>query len=227
MDLSEKEKRLFSYKFPMKLGNYTLTQLIGAGGMGEIFLAEDPICQRSVALKRIIPELFHDKEDYARFLSEPKIAAQLFHPSIIPIYNIHEEKDQLYYTMPYIEGETLSTILQKTKKAQELGLPIHPVGSSVYALMLMFFNVCQAVHYAHTKGFLHRDLKATNIMVRNFTQVVILDWGIATSIDKMEKYEKIIREEQKYPDKRLTAPGTQLGTIDQERHQNRWETGLL
>lgn len=214
MDRSKKDERLSKYKFPMKLGNYTLTKLIGAGGMGEVFLAEDPICQRSVALKRIIPEQFHDKEDYTRFLSEPKIAAQLFHPSIIPIYNIHEEKDQLYYTMPYIEGETLYTILQKTKKAQEQGLPIHPVGSSIYALMLMFFNVCQAAHYAHSKGFLHRDLKAGNIMVRNFTQVVILDWGVATSIDKMEKYEKIMREEQKYPDKRLTAPGSQLGTID-------------
>ena len=95
------------------LGQYRLLKLIGKGGMGEIFLAEDPICERKVALKKILPKLVKYPTIIKRFLHEAKIAAQLTHPSIIAIYSLHTEGDQIYYTMPYIEGETLKNILKK------------------------------------------------------------------------------------------------------------------
>ena len=208
------EKKDPEYQFPMQLGEYKLIDLIGSGGMGEVFLAEDPICQRTVALKRILPCYFDKPHHYERFLLEPKIAAQLAHPSIIPIYSLHEEPRDLFYTMPNIEGENLYKILFMTRYAREHGLHPHRVGASVYALMLMFLNICQAIHHTHSRGFLHRDIKPLNIMVKNMTQVVILDWGCATSIKKMEEYEDYIVTQGKHPENRLTHPMSPLGTLD-------------
>jgi len=199
--------------FPTHIGTYKLLDLIGRGGIGEVFLAEDTICQRIVALKRLSdPE--SSPYRYTRFLSEPKIAAKLAHPSIIPIYSLHESPPDIFYTMPYIEGETLFQILAKTRYAQERAFPPHVVGNSVYALMLIFLNICHAIHYAHSSGFLHRDIKPSNIMVRNLTQVVILDWGVATSINKMEEYEKYMIEHNTFPKTRLTYPRQPMGTFD-------------
>ena len=105
--MSEEEEKDPEYQFPMQFGQYKLIDLIGIGGMGEVFLAEDPICQRKVALKRILPPHFDKPYHYERFIMEPKIAAQLAHPFIIPIYSLNIEPRDLYYTMPYIEGESL------------------------------------------------------------------------------------------------------------------------
>lgn len=201
------------YHFPIYLGQYKLIDLVGRGGIGDVFLAEDPICQRIVALKRLSSPNSSPNR-YARFLSEPKIAAKLSHPSIIPIYSLHEEPPDVFYTMPYIEGETLLEILAKTRYAQERGLPPHIVGNSLHALMLIFLNICHAIHYAHSCGYLHRDIKPQNIMVRNLTQVVIIDWGVATSIEKMEEYEQYMIEHDTFPKTRLTHPQRPMGTFD-------------
>ena len=204
------------YQFPMKLGRYTLTGLIGEGGMGEVFFADDPICHRIVALKRLRKDYFDIPDARERFILEPKITAKLAHPSIVPIYEIHEEKDEAYFTMPYIEGESLRDILCQTEFAKLKGLPPHTLGNSVYALMLMFLNLCHAIEQAHKKGFLHRDLKPHNIIVRNSTQVVILDWGMATSTEKMEEYQKIVQDTGEFPKLKegFTHPDHPLGTFD-------------
>ncbi|MGE0198821.1 MAG: protein kinase [Simkaniaceae bacterium] len=208
------QKKMPEYQFPMNLGKYKLLKWVGAGGMGEVFLAEDPNCQRRVALKRLQEHSFDSPHSYNRFLAEAKITAHLSHPSIIPVYSLHIEPRQIFYTMPYIEGETLHEILVKTKYARDNGLEPHMTGSSVYALMLMFLNICQAIHHAHERGYLHRDIKPANIMVRNFTQVVILDWGTATAIGTMEEYEVYFQNKGEFPDKRLTFPESPMGTVD-------------
>lgn len=204
------------YQFPMKCGRYTLTGLIGEGGMGEVFFAEDRICQRIVALKKLRKEWIEIPVSRERFILEPKITAKLAHPSIVPIYEIHDEKENVYFTMPYVEGESLKEILDLTLVAKLEGLSPHPVGNSVYALMLMFLNLCYAIEQAHKKGFLHRDLKPHNIIVRNSTQVVILDWGMATSTEKVEEYRKIVQETGDFPKLRegFTHPEHPLGTFD-------------
>ena len=212
MDREKKKKS--EYNFPMQLGEYTLTKLIGKGGMGEIFLAEDPVCERTVALKRILPKHMSRKILRRRFLNEPRIAAQLPHPSIIPVYKLHEEKETIYYTMPYIEGQTLREILVKTRHAIERGLPIDPIGSSIQSLMMMFLNICNAIEYTHSKGFLHRDIKPENIIVGKFNEVVILDWGVATRIENVEKEESESTEEDTVSLKGLTQPGKTVGTVE-------------
>ena len=85
---------------------YRIIEKLGQGGMGEVFLAYDSTCGRKVALKRIRTDLKKTKKLYQRFLHEARITSQLTHPSIIPIYNIHRDKNYRYYTMPYVEGKT-------------------------------------------------------------------------------------------------------------------------
>lgn len=170
----------------MKIGNYEVIRSLGRGGMGEVFLAHDPVCGRDVALKIIRSDWAHSKSMQERFLREAKTASQLTHPSIIPIYAIHQEKDITFYTMPYIEGETLKAILRTAREQEKKGELTHPIGSSVPALMRIFLNVCSAIAYTHSKRILHRDLKPENIIVGKYGEVIIVDWGLADTIGNPE-----------------------------------------
>lgn len=189
----------------MNVENYQILKSIGKGGMGEVFLAHDPICGRDVALKMMREEWRENPIMRERFLREARIAAQLSHPSIIPIYSIEES----LYTMPYIEGETLKEILKKTKEQSKEGVPLHPIGSSVPALVRIFLSICGAAAYAHSHGVLHRDLKPENIIVGKFGEVIILDWGLADFIDSPEKNGLDFKESSP----NLTQPGKIPGTL--------------
>lgn len=189
----------------MNVQKYQILKSIGKGGMGEVFLAHDPICGREVALKMMREEWKDNPTMRERFLREARIAAQLSHPNIIPIYSIEES----LYTMPHIEGETLKEILRKTREQSKNGEPLHPIGSSIPSLVRIFLSVCGAVAYAHSRGVLHRDLKPENIIVGKFKEVIILDWGLANFIERPEKNGFDFKEDS--PD--LTQPGKIPGTL--------------
>ncbi|MCB1116412.1 MAG: protein kinase, partial [Chlamydiia bacterium] len=204
----KEEEKPPKYSFPFQLGRYRLLDLIGVGGMGEVFLAEDPVCGRTVALKRICPKRKMKASARHRFIKEVRIAAKLNHPSIIPIYELIDEED-LYYTMPYLEGQTLKEIIVATRKAHETGQPLHAMGGSIPSLMLAFLSICQGMQHTHEKGFIHRDLKPENIIIGKFNEVTILDWGVATEIYKVEEEEGV---ETTSPGK--TNPRGGAGTIE-------------
>jgi serine/threonine protein kinase/tetratricopeptide (TPR) repeat protein len=197
--------------FPISLGRYTLTKLIAKGGMGEVYLAFDPVCERHVALKKIRPELMKYPNSKARFLQEAKIAAKLSHPAIISIHDIVQNHEDLYYTMPFIEGESLKDILFKTIENFKTSTAPHPIGSSIYALSQIFLNVCQAIAFCHNAGILHRDIKPGNIMIGRFGQVQILDLGLAKAIADTSKEEEF--EDSQTEDEDLTRPGKAVGTL--------------
>ena len=170
--------------------------------MGEVFLAYDNACQRQVALKRIRDDLQKYKSIQRRFLREAHIAAKLTHPSIVPIFSIYEESDAVYYTMPYVEGETLKQILKVSKATDQK--------VAISSLMRIFLDICQGVAYCHSKRILHRDLKPENIMVGKFGEVLILDWGLAEYIDQPENES----ENEDIPSSpHLTRPGKVVGTL--------------
>jgi eukaryotic-like serine/threonine-protein kinase len=200
-------------QFEKTIGNYVIIKRIGKGGMGEVYLAYDPICKRHVALKRIRNDLRKNKNIQNRFLKEAKIASQLTHPSIIPIYSIHLDPPPIYYTMPYVEGETLKEILQTTRENESKGLPLHKIGKSIPTLMRIFLNVCEAIAYTHAKGILHRDLKPDNIMVGKYGEVLIFDWGIANNLKKIKQEEEVTTQETNIEDVNLTRPGKLAGTL--------------
>ncbi len=196
-----------------KLGKYRLIHKIGHGGMGEVYLAEDPLCERLVALKKIVPKLSTYQSIRNRFLREAKIASQFSHPSIMPIYSIHQEDNELYYTMPYIKGKTLKEIFTQA----QLTKTEPPLSTQVQT----YLKVCQAIAYTHAKGYLHRDIKPDNIIIGRFNEVLILDWGIAISIEQSK--EEIV-EDVPTTTSDLTAAGKVVGTIsymDPERAQGK------
>lgn len=182
------------------IGPYKILSSIGKGGMGEVWRVYDPICQRELALKRIRPDLPNFSQLKARFLHEAKITSQLTHPGIISIYSISQNDDAIYYIMPYVEGETLKQILRK-----EESLPIPQ-------LLPIFKSICQTVAYIHSKGILHRDLKPENILVGNFGEVIILDWGLAESIQSISQNNDA-KELYKETHPELTHPGKIVGTL--------------
>lgn len=188
------------------LGSLKLLKSIGKGGMGEVFLAHDPICDREIAVKMMRPEWAENPRLKTRFLREAQVAAQLAHPSIIQIYSINPSGH--YYTMPYIEGDTLKDILKTTKQQAKDGDPLHPIGSSIPALIRIFLSICGAVAFAHNQGVLHRDLKPENIIVGKFGEVIILDWGLARFLHEDEESEG---DDESAP--HLTKPGKVPGTL--------------
>lgn len=188
-----------------KIGRYQIIRKIARGGMGEVFLAYDPLFSRQIALKRIREDLKKHKVLRARFLREARIAASLTHPSIVPVYEIHE--DDLYYTMPFVEGESLKEILLRCREAEKEGLPGPEIGQSTYGLMSIFLPICQAIHFVHSKGFLHRDIKPGNIIIGKFGEVRIIDWGVALAIGQMDETVDLPEEPG------LTSPGKVVGTV--------------
>jgi serine/threonine-protein kinase len=196
---------------PIQIGSYRIVRSLGKGGMGEVFLAFDPKCGRNVALKQIRQEMSHNTTLQERFFREARIASQLTHPSIIPIFSINHDEAGIFYTMPYIEGETLKQILRTALDEEKEGKIRHPIGSSIPSLMLIYLTICQAIAYCHSKGILHRDLKPENIIVGKFDEVMLLDWGLADFIG--EKQEILLAESPEGEKKDLTRPGKIAGTL--------------
>ena len=210
--LPQNEEILFS------IGPYQVLKSIGKGGMGEVFLAYDTSCGRRLALKKIRPDLMMHKQLYNRFIKEARITSQLTHPAIIPIYAIQSETEETYYTMPYVEGETLKQLLRNARKQEKEGKKIDHVAESIPALIRIFLSICQAVAYSHSKNILHRDLKPENIIVGQYGQIVILDWGLAKvlkdSIEEQETSEESeTQDEQPQTLHHLTHVGKVVGTI--------------
>ena len=193
-------------KQPNAIGPYAIVNSLGKGGMGEVYLAKDPICGRQVALKRIRPELRANKTIQSRFLREAQVASVLSHPSIVPILHIQSSLPDIYYTMPFVEGDTLRQILRNNREQQGPSM-----GRSIPSLARIFLQICEAVAYTHSKGILHRDLKPENIIVGKYGEVMILDWGIADFIDQIGKEEPL--PEQKISGEDLTRPGKITGTL--------------
>ena len=186
---------------------FEIIKSLAKGGMGEVFLAKDLTCGRIVALKKIRDDLLKNETIAKRFLREAHLTSRLTHPSIIPIYSIHTQGKSIYYTMPYVEGETLREVLRNTKKCESEGKS-HPIGSSIPTLMRIFLQVCEAIAYAHSKGILHRDIKPENIIIGKYGEVLILDWGLIDSIDPHPQEEELMIDLSP-----LTKPGKVAGTL--------------
>lgn len=205
-ELPEKTQILFS------IGPYQILKTIAKGGMGEVFLAYDTVSGRKIALKRIRDDLLLHPQINQRFLREARLTSQLIHPTIIPIYSIHESTNLTYYTMPYLEGETLRQIFRKARERErQPELPKDP-HTSIPALIRIFLQVCQAVAYAHSHGVLHRDLKPENFIVGKYGEVLILDWGLAKMVNE-ESDDEDIKDAEISVQPHVTKIGKVVGTI--------------
>ena len=164
---------------------YRIERELGRGGMATVYLAHDLRHDRPVALKLLHPELAATLGP-ERFLQEIRTAAKLQHPHILPLFDSGEADGQLWYTMPYVEGETLRARIQREKQ-----LPLDDA-------LRITSQVLSALDYAHAHGVIHRDIKPENILLEG-DQAVVADLGIARAIGVA-------------CDDRLTQTGMAVGT---------------
>jgi serine/threonine protein kinase len=149
------------------LGNYRIAQKLGQGGAGDVWKAVDLTLDREVALKILRPELAADPEVVARFRTEALALARLNHPNVATIYGFHTEDGTPFIVMEYIAGQTLEALVRSFGPMRiTRALPI-------------FSQVLAAVQHAHDNGLVHRDLKASNVMLSSLGVVKMLDFGIA------------------------------------------------
>jgi tRNA A-37 threonylcarbamoyl transferase component Bud32 len=144
---------------------YQLGELIGRGGMGEVIAAHDQRIGREVAIKRM-RAAHPDGEQLSRFLREARIQARLDHPAIVPVHEMStDEAGRPFFTMKRVSGRTLAQRMTD--------------GATQQSLLRAFIDVCLAIELAHSRAVIHRDLKPANIMLGDFGEVYVLDWGVA------------------------------------------------
>lgn len=160
--------------------HFQLLLQVGAGAMGEVYLAEDRDLLRKVAYKRLLGHLGANAEVLTRFVREVQITAQLEHPNVVPVYQLEKSPDGLAYAMKLVFGQTLKELIQAARLAEDASDV--PESLRPRALFEHFLKVCAAMDFAHQRGVIHRDLKPANIMVGRFHEVYVMDWGIARVI---------------------------------------------
>ena len=160
---------------------YRRVRLHARGGVGRVWLAQDGRLGREVALKELRPERLDHPQTVARFLAEARVTGRLVHPGIIAVHDLGEDAEGApYYTMPFVAGKTLERAIADYHRDAAKGTA-GPLERD--ALLLALVAVCNAVAYAHSREVLHRDLKGQNIIVGEFGETIVLDWGLAKSLD--------------------------------------------
>lgn len=156
--------------------------LLGAGGMSRVYRVRDESLGREVAFKALRPELLKEEQALTRFIEEARITAQLDHPNIPAVYALSSDKKKsTCFTMKVLEGSSLQQILEHNEKEGIDGL---------FSALDVMVRVCDAVAFAHARGVLHLDLKPSNVMVAEFGQIYVVDWGLAQRKANLPTKEK-------------------------------------
>jgi serine/threonine protein kinase len=166
------------------VSHYKIISKIGAGGMGEVHLAEDTELKRKVALKFLPPHLCQDEDCRKRFKREAQAAAGLDHPNIVPVYEVGDFSGRPFFSMAHIGGQSLREVIKQGKLI-------------VNEVIDLAMQVCEGLHEAHGAGVVHRDIKPGNIIIDEKGKPRLLDFGLAT-----------VAGEEK-----LTRTGSTLGTV--------------
>lgn len=160
------------------LPDHTLHELLGEGGMGEVYRASDAGLARPVAVKRLRSELADQPELRERFLAEARLAAGLDHPNILPVHAVGlDPSGTPLITMKLIEGGTLHDRLQQSRRP--------PRGEALFELVDVLIQVCNGLARAHEHGVVHGDIKARNIMLDQHGAVFLVDWGNALPLGSL------------------------------------------
>jgi len=199
-------KQRLTYASMSPNGHYALLGSLGEGSTGYVQVAKDHDLRRKVAYKGLTGRYANDDTVRQRFLAEVQITAQLDHPGIVPVYGLEVSADgRMGYAMKLVQGENLQELIARVRAGG--GGPFQHVDRRLD----LFLKVCDAVHYAHSKGVLHRDLKPGNIMVGQFGEAYVMDWGLARLVDQAT--DAAAAAPHVAPtDGRLTRVGTAVGT---------------
>jgi serine/threonine protein kinase len=199
------------------------------GGLGEVWVARDAELKREVALKRIRQDRDgSNPETLRRFLLEAEIAGRMEHPGVVPVHGLsHDAEGTPCYAMRFIQGETLGDAI----KAYHDAAPGRDEGLRRIAfrdLLGRFVAVCKTVAYAHSRGIIHRDIKPGNIMLGKYGETLVVDWGLAKSVERGEQ-ERATGEDTLQPEVQSegdTIVGVPLGSpayMSPEQADGRWQ----
>jgi serine/threonine protein kinase len=166
-----------------QFGRYRLDKEFSRGSFGIVWQAQDTSLGRTVALKQLKEFLATKPEYRQRFLAEAKITAQLQHPGIVPIHEMGGEDEFPFYTMNLVGGETLAEAIDKYHRGQATA---GERALQWQKLITAYLAIARTMAFAHSKGFIHRDLKPANIILGQFGETLILDWGLAKQLHSAE-----------------------------------------
>jgi serine/threonine-protein kinase len=168
---------------PQRVGRFPVVGVIGRGGMGAVWRGHDPDLRRDLAVKVLRDEHAERPEVVARFLEEAQVGGQLQHPGVVPVYEMGRDGARPYFAMKLVQGRNLAELLaRRTSPADDLP-----------RFLLIFEQIAQALAYAHAHGVVHRDLKPSNVMVGEFGEVQVMDWGLAKVLTRASLTRRPVR----------------------------------
>jgi serine/threonine protein kinase/predicted Zn-dependent protease len=213
--LDEKELE----RLPRRVNNYELLEIIGRGGMGVVYRARHVLLERFVALK-LVRHITPEHNEPLRFVAEAQVTGQIEHPNIVPVHEVGaDEHGRPYFVMKLVRGRSLGQILVALEKRDPATVRDFPLRR----LLNIFCDVCQAVAFAHSKGVLHRDLKPGNVMIGDFGEVLLMDWGLAKKISAPDTPALSPNRSRKRDGAMETipapAPDSEVHTVRDHRHE--------
>ncbi|MFA5139816.1 MAG: serine/threonine-protein kinase [Elusimicrobiota bacterium] len=181
--------------------NFRLDKVIGKGGMGVVYLAQDLTLDRKVAIKRMREEVSDNERELANFVSEARLVASLKHPGIVEIYSIIKEQGRLYLVFEFVEGNTLDSALHVCKRL------------TLAQARSVLRQIASALDYAHSRKIIHRDLKPSNIMLTPAGTARVMDFGVAY---QAKKAVAALTRAEVWGTPPYMAPEQELGSVTNE-----------
>ncbi len=197
------KKRAFSDKIKSEYINnaeYELLEILGQGGMGIVYTARQTSIDRQVAVKMLKGKTAKNRDQRHKFLAEAVVTGELDHPNIVPIYDVGSNNSgALFYSMKKVEGRPWLKSIRKKSLAENLNI---------------LMKVADAVAFAHSRSVVHRDLKPENVMLGEFGEVLVMDWGLAQSTSGFRKSNSIITTSSMGGTPAYMAPEMATGPVD-------------
>lgn len=160
------------------VAEYEVVNELGAGAMGVVYRARQTSLNRDVAIKSLKPNSRNSEHDQAMFVSEAVVTSNLVHPNIVPIHDLGRTDDgKLFYAMKQVSGTPWNEMIRDNSLEENLDI---------------FMKMCDAVAYAHSRGVINRDLKPENVIVGEYGEVNVLDWGLAITTDAFERKDSVV-----------------------------------
>ncbi len=180
--------------------DYELLEVLGEGGMGVVYAARQTSIDRTVALKMLKPNMAGNRTQRDKFLSEAVVTGDLNHPNIVPMYDLGaNDSGALFYAMKCVEGISWSRVIHRRTVHENLDI---------------LLKVADAVAFAHSRGVVHRDLKPENVMLGDFGEVLVMDWGLAYASPSFRKSGSIMQTHSMGGTPAYMAPEMAVGPID-------------
>lgn len=210
--------------------SFVLNEYIDRGGLGSVFVGRDEMLKREAAVKFLHATHANVPECVKQFQTECEITSRLDHPGIVPIYGRGMlPNGQPFYVMRRISGQTLKDITAKLHSELSQSRPTSSQRVEFHSLLSKFVAVCRTIHYAHCRGVIHRDIKPANIMVGRHGETMVLDWGLAQTVDRDEHHQVPTEETLSLTLNKLST-NTGAGTpiyMSPEQHVGTGEVSIL